>query len=173
MEVRFLSKKKCMEVSYSSFSRSFYNLYRAILEFNINIVLFPNFIKNSDMAKMKKNVPSTSAYVLSMILCFNIILISWSGVVFGSPENSRRESEITIKIGAILNMETMVGKTMSSCLKMALSDFYDSHAHYNTRLRLYTNDANGDVVQAASAGQSLSLSLLLLLHNFTRKMRTF
>lgn len=128
------------------------------------------------MAKMKKSVPSTSAYVLlSMFLCFNIILISWSGVVFGSPEDSRRESEITIKIGAILNMETMVGKMVSSCLKMALSDFYASHAHYNTRLRLYTNDANGDVVQAASAGQFLYLCLspLPLLHKFTRKMRTF
>ncbi|OMO90641.1 putative glutamate receptor 2 plant [Corchorus olitorius] len=33
---------------------------------------------------------------------------------------------------------------------MALSDFYQTHPHYKTRLLLHPTDSKGDVVQAAA-----------------------
>jgi ionotropic glutamate receptor len=48
-----------------------------------------------------------------------------------------------LNVGFILDdLESMEGKAWLSCIKMALSDFYASHAHYKTRLVLNIRDSN-------------------------------
>lgn len=49
---------------------------------------------------------------------------------------------------------------------MTLSDFYASHENYKTRLVLHTRDSKNDVIGAAAAGSSLSLSLSIRYQKF-------
>ncbi|KAJ6434803.1 hypothetical protein OIU84_000108 [Salix udensis] len=60
---------------------------------------------------------------------------------------------IPVKVGVVLDLDDVLyGNTGLSCIKMALSDFYDSHSDYKTRLALTTIDSKRDVVGAAAAG---------------------
>ncbi|KAL5699292.1 hypothetical protein ACHQM5_030219 [Ranunculus cassubicifolius] len=58
-------------------------------------------------------------------------------------------------VGVILDMETWVAKVSNSCMYMALSDFYSTHADYKTRLVLHTEDSKSDVLGAAFAAMEL------------------
>ncbi|XP_010098408.2 glutamate receptor 2.7 [Morus notabilis] len=68
---------------------------------------------------------------------------------------AQNNSTTEVNVGVILNLDTGVGKVGLSCLKMALSDFYNSRSFYNTRLVLHVRDSNKDVVKAASAALDL------------------
>ena len=57
-----------------------------------------------------------------------------------------------VKIGVVLDLGTEVAQIWLSCINIALSDFYASHASYKTRLDLRTRDSKEDVVSAAAAG---------------------
>ena len=57
-----------------------------------------------------------------------------------------------INVGVVLDLDAPFGKMGLTCINMAISDFYASHAHYNTRLVLHTRNSTGDVVAAAAAG---------------------
>ncbi|KAH7523908.1 hypothetical protein FEM48_Zijuj06G0062000 [Ziziphus jujuba var. spinosa] len=98
---------------------------------------------------MAKKKPPAEAYVfrllVSLIVCMRIFL---------ATAESSTTTKIQINIGMIVNLDTWVGKVGLSCLNMALSDFYNSHPHYNTRLFLHINDSNtNDVVHSAAAGK--------------------
>ena len=61
-----------------------------------------------------------------------------------------------IKVGAILDMGSWVGKVVHSCIAMAISDFYDVNTpHYETRVVLHIRDSNGEPLLALSADESL------------------
>lgn len=70
---------------------------------------------------------------------------------------------IPIKVGVVLDMDGY-GEITFNCLSMALSDFYSTHHHYNTRLQLTTRHSKGDVVGAAAAGDALSYTCNFPLH---------
>ncbi|PQM35373.1 glutamate receptor 2.8-like [Prunus yedoensis var. nudiflora] len=55
----------------------------------------------------------------------------------------------------LCDLDAPSGKTYLSCIKMALQDFYASHAHFNTRLVLHTRNSNQTVVGAAAAALDL------------------
>ncbi|CAH1424794.1 unnamed protein product [Lactuca virosa] len=48
-------------------------------------------------------------------------------------------------------MESPIGKSIHSCITMAISDFYALHHSYKTRIVLHTRDSEGDPVKALSA----------------------
>ncbi|XP_062098501.1 glutamate receptor 2.8-like [Humulus lupulus] len=62
---------------------------------------------------------------------------------------------IPVKVGVVLDLETLQAKIWLSCIELALSDFYASHAHFKTRLVLNIRDSNKDIVSAASAALDL------------------
>ncbi|XP_015884529.3 glutamate receptor 2.8 [Ziziphus jujuba] len=100
---------------------------------------------------MAKKKPPAEAYVfrllVSLIVCMRIFL---------ATAESSTTTKIQINIGTIVNLDTWVGKVGLSCLNMALSDFHNSHPHYNTRLFLHINDSNtNDVVHSAAAALHL------------------
>lgn len=66
---------------------------------------------------------------------------------------------IPVNVGVVVDLDAqnLGGKIFLSCIKMALEDFYASHAHFKTRLVLHTRNSKHTVVGAASAG-SLSLN---------------
>ncbi|KAB1222678.1 Glutamate receptor 2.7 [Morella rubra] len=67
-------------------------------------------------------------------LAFSIffpILLSQRIVCLSEAQNTT----IPVNVGVVLDMDTWFAKMGLSCINMALSDFYASRSHYNTRLR--------------------------------------
>jgi ionotropic glutamate receptor len=93
----------------------------------------------------------------SFSLFFFIIIVS-ERMFLGNAQNTT----VPVDVGVVLDMDTWNGKMGWSCINMALSDFYASHPHYKTRLRLNTRDSKSDVVGAAAAG-SFSLCVLFII----------
>ncbi|KAJ9537637.1 hypothetical protein OSB04_030370 [Centaurea solstitialis] len=62
---------------------------------------------------------------------------------------------INIPIGVILDTESMVGKITSTCISMALQDFYREHTNFTTTIVPNFRDSKQDNVQAASAAIDL------------------
>ncbi|XP_062001244.1 glutamate receptor 2.1-like [Rosa rugosa] len=62
---------------------------------------------------------------------------------------------IPVNVGVVLDLNTQDGKIWLSCIQMAISDFYASHAYYNTRLVLNIRDSKQNVVHAANAALDL------------------
>ncbi|GAV84232.1 Lig_chan domain-containing protein/SBP_bac_3 domain-containing protein/ANF_receptor domain-containing protein [Cephalotus follicularis] len=65
------------------------------------------------------------------------------------------ESKEEVRVGLVLDFESVVGDLSSSYLSMAVSDFYAENANYKTRISLIPRDSNHDVVAAASAAIDL------------------
>ncbi|KAL5559597.1 hypothetical protein UlMin_035808 [Ulmus minor] len=68
---------------------------------------------------------------------------------------AQNQTIIPVKVGVVLDLKSEVAEIWLSCMEMALSDFYASRAHFNTRLVFKTRDSNGDVVDAAAAALDL------------------
>ncbi|XP_057799198.1 glutamate receptor 2.7-like [Salvia miltiorrhiza] len=60
-----------------------------------------------------------------------------------------------VRVGVVLDMDDYVGKMGSTCITMALSDFYTRNGHYQTRLLLNKRHSRRDVVGAAAAALDL------------------
>ncbi|GJS85141.1 extracellular ligand-binding receptor [Tanacetum coccineum] len=60
-----------------------------------------------------------------------------------------------IPVGVILDMGSWIGKTVNSCISMALSDFYMVNSHYNTRIVVHNKDTHGEPLHALSAAVDL------------------
>ncbi|CAK9174841.1 unnamed protein product [Ilex paraguariensis] len=56
-----------------------------------------------------------------------------------------------VRVGVILDLGSWVGKTIHSCITMAISDFYAVNSHHKTRIALHTRDSKGEPLQALSA----------------------
>ncbi|XP_062098518.1 glutamate receptor 2.1-like isoform X2 [Humulus lupulus] len=84
-------------------------------------------------------------------LFFLFIVICSTWMVRGMAQNDT----IPVKVGVVLDLETPVAKIWLSCIELALSDLYASHAHFKTRLVLNIRDSKKDIVSAASAALDL------------------
>ncbi|KAJ1380977.1 Solute-binding protein family 3/N-terminal domain of MltF [Sesbania bispinosa] len=62
---------------------------------------------------------------------------------------------VPVKVGIVVDVGGIYGKMGLSCINMAISDFYQTHSHYHTRLLFNVRDSQGDVVTAAA--QALDL----------------
>nr|XP_017251627.1 PREDICTED: glutamate receptor 2.8-like [Daucus carota subsp. sativus] len=72
-----------------------------------------------------------------------------------SQSNPQRKNT-TFQVGVLLDLDSAIGSSGLSYLKMALSDFYEIHTNYSTRLALHVEDPKGHVVDSAA----LALKLL-------------
>ncbi|KAK9946286.1 hypothetical protein M0R45_011759 [Rubus argutus] len=88
---------------------------------------------------MIKNPPTNPVFLL-LFLLFKIIPLTMA----------QNTTIFPIDVGVVVDLDTRFGKMGLTCINMALSDFYASHAHYNTRLVLHTRNSTGDVVVAAA-----------------------
>ncbi|PRQ30094.1 putative periplasmic binding protein-like I [Rosa chinensis] len=80
------------------------------------------------------------------------ILVFFSWIFMVAAMGAESTTTIPVNVGVVVDLDEPSGKMYLSCIEMALSDFYASHAHYKTRLVLNTRNSNGDVVGAAAAG---------------------
>ncbi|KAM5554267.1 glutamate receptor 1.4-like [Rosa sericea] len=60
-----------------------------------------------------------------------------------------------VDVGVILDMGSREAKLVLSCISMALSDFYNLHNNYSTRVVLHSRDSHGKALHALSAALSL------------------
>ncbi|KAK8664058.1 hypothetical protein V6N13_083861 [Hibiscus sabdariffa] len=76
-----------------------------------------------------------------------------------------------IHVGLILDMQSLVGKVVDSCISMAISDFY-SRNRYRTKLVLHTRDSGGDPLivlsQALALLGSVKLDVIIVAENSKR-----
>ena len=101
----------------------------------------------------KSRSPASITYSYSLFWFITILIPS---ILFLAKAQN---STVPVQVGVIVNLDKWVGKMELTCLNMALSDFYGSHAFYNTRLVFQIRHSDGnDVVGAAAAGSSVSLS---------------
>ncbi|KAL5736282.1 hypothetical protein ACOSQ2_031070 [Xanthoceras sorbifolium] len=64
-------------------------------------------------------------------------------------------AEEEIHVGVILDMGSWEGKTLQTCISMAISDFYTKHDYYKTRVVLHTRDSKGEPLLALSSALEL------------------
>ncbi|GMH09236.1 hypothetical protein Nepgr_011077 [Nepenthes gracilis] len=86
-------------------------------------------------------------------LLFTYVLISSSSVTkLAAGSNTKgNSSAVHVDVGVIFGREDWVGRMGLTCMQMALSDFYASHPHYNTRIRLHVRYSGQGAVGAAAA----------------------
>ncbi|PWA88993.1 Extracellular ligand-binding receptor [Artemisia annua] len=60
-----------------------------------------------------------------------------------------------IPVGVILDMGSWLGKTVHSCITMAVSDFYTLNSNYTTRIVIHNRDTHGEPLHALSAALDL------------------
>ncbi|XP_021805283.1 glutamate receptor 2.8-like [Prunus avium] len=101
----------------------------------------------SKFSNMVKKNPPNLELLLSIFFFF---LCSWTSLAMAQNKT------IPVNVGVVLDdLNSRNGKIWLSCIKMALSDFYASHANYKTRLVLNTRDSKQNVVGAAKAAVDL------------------
>ncbi|KAJ9565105.1 hypothetical protein OSB04_001071 [Centaurea solstitialis] len=72
-----------------------------------------------------------------MLLCFRV-----------QPKAQDDSAYMEIPVGVILNMRSLVGKTVHSCITIALSEFYKVNSHYQTRIVVHNRDTQGETLHA-------------------------
>ncbi|TQD78896.1 hypothetical protein C1H46_035554 [Malus baccata] len=95
---------------------------------------------------MIKNPTSHVSCLVFWLLLFKTLL---------AMADMAQNTTIPVNVGVILDLDSLFGKVGLSCVNMALSDFYASHAYYKTRLVLHTRDSMRDVVAEAAAALEL------------------
>lgn len=68
-----------------------------------------------------------------------------------------------ISIGLVVDMESWVGRFIHSCIRMALSDFYDLNKGYAMGIALHVRDCRGDSFTCIDAGEFCLLQHVLFL----------
>ncbi|KAA8550528.1 hypothetical protein F0562_002212 [Nyssa sinensis] len=92
----------------------------------------------------------------STILTIYLILFGLLTQLFAHEFNPSASDSLStvaneIPVGVILDMGSWVGKTVHSCITMAVSEFYALNSHYKTRIVLHTRDSQGEPLPALSA----------------------
>ncbi|KAG6740229.1 hypothetical protein POTOM_055669 [Populus tomentosa] len=99
---------------------------------------------------IRKKYPSKPALSFLSLLFLKILFFFEMGMAKNST------SIIPVKVGVVLDFDNdLDGKIGLSCINMSLSDFYDTHGDYKTRLVLITRDSKNDVAGAAAAALDL------------------
>lgn len=77
---------------------------------------------------------------------------------------AENETQRVVRVGVILDWDSSVGNLAKDYISVALSDFYAKHENYQTRLDPTMKDSENDVVVAASAGDLIFRSLMMIMH---------
>nr|ABW74565.1 glutamate receptor [Boechera divaricarpa] len=81
---------------------------------------------------------------------------TWSRSQVGLGKNQTSE----INVGVVLDLNTTFSKICLTSINMSLSDFYEDHPSYRTRLTLHVRDSMEDTVQASAAEIPITISLV-------------
>ncbi|KAL7097372.1 hypothetical protein ACP275_10G140600 [Erythranthe tilingii] len=95
---------------------------------------------------MPKSTESSRLLVKShfLIRFFFFFVINYSAVASIDVERETSKESKSLKvvpIGVVLDQNSPLGLTVDLCMKMAVSDFYEAHPNFTTRLQLHTKNA--------------------------------
>lgn len=107
------------------------------------------------MNKLSKNLPILlRAFSYILFLCLNNSFKSLTLVA---------AQAVPVKVGVVLDMESIEGKIGLSSINMAIADFDAAHPQSKTRIVLHVrNCKHHDTVMAAAAGKYVMMLLLLI-----------
>ncbi|XP_023523601.1 glutamate receptor 2.7-like [Cucurbita pepo subsp. pepo] len=88
---------------------------------------------------------STVLFFFFLALCFGLRALSAMA----------DDEAVKVKVGVVLDSNSLIGKMGLSFMDMALSDFYEFHKNYNTRLTLFPKNSMGDDLEATAAALEL------------------
>ncbi|CAA7407343.1 unnamed protein product [Spirodela intermedia] len=87
------------------------------------------------------------------------LLVLFSILLAGTPtlgqRDDRSEALVSVDVGVILDMRTLVGKMCWTSISMAVDDFYAANRNFTTRLVLHPRDGEASVIGAGSAALGL------------------
>ncbi|PIA28587.1 hypothetical protein AQUCO_06800033v1 [Aquilegia coerulea] len=86
--------------------------------------------------------------IVHLVLVVFVVLVVCIQLVVAQVTNA-------IHVGVIMDLESWTGKVSTSCMSIALDDFYTIHGDYKTRLVLHTKDSKMDATGAAFAAMEL------------------
>ncbi|KAL5723193.1 hypothetical protein ACHQM5_006617 [Ranunculus cassubicifolius] len=89
--------------------------------------------------------------LLVHFIALHFVILAWMQLAKAQVS----DSIIAIDVGVILDMDTWSGKVSTTCMQMAISDFYEIHGGYKTRLVLHAKDSKMEVTGAAIAAMDL------------------
>lgn len=105
------------------------------------------------------------------LLLFICLASSQNGDVYEGSESDH--TCVRIRVGLVLDMGSLEGKTVGSSVTTALSDFYAVNSDYKTRVSLSIRNSHGEPLLALASGKWLTNSILLLpLFPFVHSTRT-
>ncbi|CAA7407338.1 unnamed protein product [Spirodela intermedia] len=87
------------------------------------------------------------------------LFVLFSILLAGTPTLGQRddssEALVSVNVGVILDMGTLVGKMCWTSISMAVDDFYAANRNFTTRLVLHLRDGEASVISAGSAALGL------------------
>lgn len=86
-----------------------------------------------------------------------ILPLLFSGVVADSNDGGFEE----VRVGLVVDLDSVQGKIFQASVSLALSDFYRINNGYRTRVSVVPRDSQGDPLLALAAGASHFLYCLL------------
>ncbi|XP_052209399.1 glutamate receptor 2.7-like isoform X2 [Diospyros lotus] len=95
---------------------------------------------------MRNLSPQINFFSIAFVL---IMILPSMAMAYDQLNNS--SGATAVHVGVVLDMKGRLGKMGLSCIHMALSDFYASHASYRTRVVPKPRDSKGDDLGAAAA----------------------
>ncbi|KAL8232960.1 hypothetical protein R6Q57_002738 [Mikania cordata] len=75
--------------------------------------------------------------------------------MYTHPKAQADPPYLEVPVGVILDMGSRVGKTIMSCISIAVSEFYADNSHYKTRIVIHSRDTHGEPIHALSAALDL------------------
>ncbi|KAK1436980.1 hypothetical protein QVD17_02764 [Tagetes erecta] len=94
---------------------------------------------------------STALFVFTIYYIHDRLHYTYAMLAGGKGVNEPSYS----RVGVILDMGSWVGKTVHSCISIAVSEFYALNTNYKTRIVLHNRDTHGEPLQALSAALDL------------------
>ncbi|OWM65877.1 hypothetical protein CDL15_Pgr015302 [Punica granatum] len=90
---------------------------------------------------------------LAIFSCIVVLVLNSGGPAMAAEGDLSRKERV--KVGLLLDSNATMGRIASSYINTALSDFYEAHPSYRTRLSLHFRNPQNDVVLVASAALDL------------------
>ncbi|CAD5334320.1 unnamed protein product [Arabidopsis thaliana] len=91
------------------------------------------------------------------LLSFLLVLLLFISRSFASTQNDDVDGgkRVQIRVGLVLDLGSVEGKIVKSSVSMALSDFYDTHNDYKTRVSLSVRNSHGEPLLAIASAVDL------------------
>ncbi|VVA96823.1 unnamed protein product [Arabis nemorensis] len=90
-----------------------------------------------------------------LFIIFSIVYTSFASVTCDATHQNDDIERLDVRIGLVVDMNSMEGQFATSSISLALSDFYQLNNCYRTRVSVIPRDSHGEPLQALAAATDL------------------